>query len=124
METDLNADAFDEKDMARPKNHDEEKRDQRFNLRFTLAEIEHLRTQADAAGLAPHDYARNRVLGHAVAPAPRHADAALVSEINRIGVNVNQLARATHRGSDFAQYWREIGDELRSALGKVLSHGA
>ena len=114
----------DEKDMARPKKYDEEKRTERFNLRLTLAEIEHLGTQAAATGLAPHEYVRRRVLGHVVAPAPRQADAALVSEINRIGVNVNQLARATHRCSDFTAYWREIGGQLEAVLRRVLTHGA
>lgn len=111
---------------GRPKKTDAEKRSERFNLRFTEAEIEHVRLQADAAGLEPHEYARRRVLGERVSsPSPAHrVDPALISELNRIGVNVNQLARATHRGSDFAAYWREVGSELRAVLGKVLSHGA
>jgi len=111
---------------GRPKKTDAEKRDQRFNLRLTAAEIEHLRLQAQAAGLEPHEYARRRVLGErATSPAlSRRADPALVSELNRIGVNVNQLTRATHRGSDFAAYWREVGGELRTILAQVLRHGA
>jgi len=35
--------------MARPKKHANEKRSERYNLRFTIAEVEHLRQQADAA---------------------------------------------------------------------------
>ena len=69
---------------------------------------------------------RRRTLGHAVPPAPsRSSDPALVSELNRIGVNVNQLARATHRGSDFVRYWNVVGEELRTVLGKVVGrHGS
>lgn len=112
--------------MARPKKEQHEKRDQRFNLRFTLAEIEHVRSQAMAAGLDPHEYLRRRALGHAVPPAPsRSSDPAMVSELNRIGVNVNQLALATHRGSAFTEHWRHIGGELRTALAKVMDrHGS
>ena len=107
--------------MARPKKEQHERRDQRFNLRYTMAEIEHLRAQAQAAGLDPHEYARRRTLGHAVPPAPqRSSDPALVSELNRIGVNVNQLARASHRSSDFTRYWSDVGRELQAALRKVL----
>lgn len=107
--------------MARPKKDQSERRDQRFNLRYTLAEIEHLRAQAQIAGLDPHEYARRRTLGHAVPPAPqRSSDPALISELNRIGVNVNQLARASHRGSDFTRYWADVGRELQSVLRKVM----
>lgn len=112
--------------MARPKKEQHERRDQRFNLRYTLAEIEHLRAQAAAAGLDPHEYARRRTLGHAVPPAPqRSSDPALISELNRIGVNVNQLARASHRGSEFTRYWRDVGAELRGLLERVMArHGS
>lgn len=112
--------------MARPKKQPHETRDQRFNLRLTLAEIDHVRAQAAAAGLDPHEYARRRALGHAVPPAPqRGSDPALVSELNRIGVNVNQLARATHRGADFTRYWADVGRELQGALARVLDrHGS
>lgn len=112
--------------MARPKKEQHERRDQRFNLRYTLAEIEHLRTQAAAAGLDPHEYARRRTLGHAVPPAPqRSSDPALISELNRIGVNVNQLARASHRGSEFTRYWRDVGTDLRALLERVMArHGS
>ena len=112
--------------MARPKKQSHERRSERFNLRYTLAEIEHIRAQAAAAGLEPHEYVRRRSLGHAVPPAPaRSSDPALISELNRIGVNVNQLARAVHRGSAFTEFWREIGDELADLRAKVAArHGA
>ena len=64
---------------------------------------------------------RRRVLGQpvrAVAEAP--ADPALVAAINRIGVNVNQLARSVHRGSAFQDYWHEVGDELRAVLAQAV----
>ena len=108
--------------MARPKKEQHEKRDQRFNLRFTLAEIEHVRLQASHAGLDPHEYLRRRALGHAIPPAPqRSSDPALVSELNRIGVNVNQLAHAAHRGMDFTQHWAGVSAELRAVLTKVMA---
>ena len=112
--------------MARPQKQAHEKRDQRFNLRLTLAEIEHVRSQAALAGLEPHDYVRRRVIEHKVSPSPaRESDPALISEINRIGVNVNQLARSAHRGSDFVQYWQEVGAELQTVMKKIMRpHGS
>lgn len=112
--------------MARPQKQAHEKRDQRFNLRLTLAEIEHVRSQAALAGLEPHDYVRRRVIGHKVSLSPsRKVDPALVSEINRIGVNVNQLARSAHRGRDFVLYWQDVGTELQTIMKKIMRlHGS
>ena len=107
--------------MARPTKQDAEKRRERFNLRFTLAEVENVRGQATVAGMQPHEYARRRVLGLPVHAAPGRADAALISEINRIGVNVNQLTRALNAGREFRGDWQDISNELRRVLEKVAS---
>ena len=112
--------------MARPKKQTDEKRTEQMNTRWTLAEREHIRTQARAAGISDTEYLRRRALGHQIPPAPsRSSDPAMVSELNRVGVNVNQLALATHRGSDFTRHWQHIAGELRTALAKVIgSHGS
>ncbi len=108
--------------MARPIKAPGEKRDQRFNLRYTAAEIEHLRMQAANAGLHPHEYARRRTLGHAVPPAPaRSSDPALVSELNRIGVNLNQLARAVNADRRVQGDPAVVLAKLDAALDEVLS---
>ncbi|MEL6364986.1 MAG: plasmid mobilization relaxosome protein MobC [Pseudomonadota bacterium] len=109
------------RDMARPMKQPDEKRDQRFNLRLTLAEIEHLRREAHRAGINPHDYARRRSLGASTAlPSRRRSDPALISELNRIGVNVNQLARAMHMGTEFSGSWEALADELRDVLTRLV----
>ncbi|MCF6283568.1 MAG: plasmid mobilization relaxosome protein MobC [Candidatus Hydrogenedentes bacterium] len=108
--------------MGRPKKQEHEKRTERQNLRFTVAEIVHIQQQADAAGISPAEYVRRRALGYTVpsGSSSRGTDPALISELNRVGVNVNQLARSVHRGGDFVQYWQEIGQELRSVLEAVV----
>lgn len=107
--------------MARPKKHDGEKRSETARFRVTLAEREYIRAQARAAGIAETEYLRRRALGYAVPPArPNQSDPALISELNRIGVNVNQLARATHRGSDFVHTWQIIRQQLAETLAKVV----
>jgi hypothetical protein len=112
--------------MARPSKHEHEKRSETARFRVTLAEREHIRAQAEAAGIGEAEYLRRRALGYQVPPAPaRSADPALVSELNRIGVNVNQLARAAHRGSEFTRYWRDVGADLRAVLEKAMArHGS
>lgn len=107
--------------MARPEKHDHEKRTERFQFRVTIAEREHVLEQAAKIGIKPADYARNRTVGHVVAaPSRPKFDAKLVSEINRIGVNVNQLTQAVHMNRDFVKYWRDIGRELEAVLEKLV----
>lgn len=109
--------------MPRPPKSEAAKRLQRFNLRLTLAELEKLREQAETCGLEPHAYARRRVLGHQVSPTPRAAltpaTAALINEVNRLGVNVNQLARAVHSDRTPPMDWRDLAAECERVLAKV-----
>ena len=105
--------------MARPKKQPHEQRTESTRADLTLAEKEHVREQARLAGISEAEYVRRCVLGISVAPAPAKVDAALITELNRIGVNVNQLARAVHTGRAFVTYWREIGTELTAILAKV-----
>lgn len=107
--------------MARPRKEQHEKRSETERFRVTMAEREYIRSQATAAGLTVPDYLRRRALGYSIPPTPtRTSDPALISELNRIGVNVNQLARATHRGSDFTRFWRDVGADLRGVLTRML----
>ena len=111
--------------MARPLKESDEKRAEVLRTRFTLAESVHIRQQADAAGLTVSEFIRRRALGLAVQPPPSRADAALVSELNRIGVNVNQLARAQNSDREFVGDWVAIEAELRRVIGKVaLAYGS
>ena len=82
--------------MARPTKAENEKRTERYNLRLTLAEREWLASQARAAGLSEIDYVRRRILGQTATSRQTVTDPALIAELNAIGHNVNQLARATH----------------------------
>lgn len=108
--------------MARPTKHDHEKRSATERYRVTIAERAYIRAQAKAAGLTPSEYSRRRALGYEV-PAKSAAapNAAMVSELNRIGVNINQLARSVHRGSAFQEFWLEIGDEINGILAQLVS---
>lgn len=108
-------------EMARPKKETHEKRTAQRNLRFTLAEDAQLQAAARAAGLSVSEYVRRRALGHPVSFARRSTDPALAAALSRVGNNVNQLARAAHRGQAFQQHWRTVGDELRTVLAKALA---
>lgn len=108
--------------MGRPKLQDEERMSEVVRLRLTTAELNHVRGDAEAVGLSVSAYLRQRAMGYRMpTPIPsRRTDPALITELNRCGVNVNQLARATHTGRDFVKYWKEIGRQLESVLDRVL----
>ena len=121
--------------MARPRMHPDERRDQRFNLRFTVAELEHVETQARIAGLSPTDYLHRRALGYEVpSAATRRVDPALVTEINKLGLQLsaignlaNQLARDANSGRTPRTAWQnvvarinELGDQVAKALDKAV----
>lgn len=110
--------------MARPKKNADERRTERFNLRYTVAERETVRDLARRYGLDEMEFQRRRILG---TPLPSSSaasvDPALIATLNRhavalakIGNNVNQLAAATHQNREYALYWREIGAQLEQDL--------
>ena len=83
---------------GRPKKQPHEKRGPTIRARVTLAEQAYVQEQAALAGVTPTEYIRRRVLGFSVSPSPRQEDASILTELNRIGVNVNQIARNLNSG--------------------------
>lgn len=83
--------------MARPRKNKTESRAASVSFRLTPDELAAVEARAKKAGLTRSDYLRRMaVKGHiSVAPPPR-LDFQLVAELNRIGVNLNQLTRAAN----------------------------
>lgn len=121
--------------MARPKKHPEEKRSERFNLRFTVAEREHIATQAQLAGLEPTEYLRRRSLGYEVpTKGAQRTDPGLVTEVNRLalelsalGNNANQIARSKNSGRRERVAWdavveriTELGEQASEVLERLV----
>lgn len=89
--------------MARPRKEQTEARTERLNLRLTLAERATLEAKAASAGVPPTDYARRVALGCRLAiVAVKTADPELVIALNRVGVNLNQIARALNSHDGFS----------------------
>lgn len=79
---------------GRPIKLEHEKRSEQVKTRFTIAEIDHLRASANTAGLNLADYVRRcslqmRIIEKNGGPTPQ-----VISELNKIGINLNQIARA------------------------------
>ncbi len=91
----------------------------------TLAEKAFAEEQAHKAGISIAEYVRRRALHEPVAAvAPKAGPSpALISELNRIGVNLNQLTRHANAGKLQAASVELALDELRAALAKVLGDG-
>ena len=93
--------------MARPRLGEEHRRTRTVGVRVTEAEAAELRERAQAARLSVGAYLRRRGLGQRVRMGTeRRLGAAELRELNRIGVNLNQMARAMNAG---AVAWREPG---------------
>ena len=86
--------------MARPRLGESERRRRTIGVRVTEAEEAELRERAQAARLSMGAYLRRRALGQRVRSAvERRLGAAEMRELNRIGVNLNQMARALNSGA-------------------------
>lgn len=112
--------------MGAPRKDAHEKRIETARFRTTIAEQEFIRDQARIAGMTPTDYMRARTLGHRVSTAPANSGVspALISELNRIGVNLNQLAKHANAGRGAPNSWAAARKELRNVLRRVLSDGS
>lgn len=94
--------------MPRPKKHPYERRTAQLPpVRVTDAEWALASEAADAAGLSLSDYIRQRATTDGLTVRPGLKDAQLLSELNRCGVNLNQIARHLNYGD--ARVDRDIG---------------
>ena len=85
--------------MARPRKDKLEARSAHLPpVRLTEAELVTLIELALASGLTLSEFTRQRLLSVKITPRPGLADAQLLSELNRCGVNLNQIARSLNAG--------------------------
>lgn len=104
---------------GRPKKAPEERRSLTHGLRLSPREKEELEQRAEKAGLSLSEYLRKRALGK---PVKTKVDGKALKEMNRIGVNLNQLARAANRGDVLiGGQVREAIRELRDLIEKIDS---
>lgn len=105
---------------GRPIKQADERRCIQINLRVTIAEHDYYAEQAERVALSVSEYLRRAGLDLKVTAPKSLADAALTRELNAVGNNVNQLARAANRGQDERDYWRAVGNRLCHVLDEVL----
>ena len=108
--------------MARPRLGEEERRTRTVGVRVTEAEAEELQERAQAARLSMGAYLRRRALGQRVRmAADRRLGAAELRELNRIGVNLNQMARAMNSGAAAPAGTREAVERVGELVARLLA---
>ena len=96
------------------------------NVSLTEAENTILEVKAAEAGLSVASYLRASALGEAGPRARRRPTfekeilGAAIAELNRVGNNVNQIARSVNREMEVdPEFYEAIGEELRRVLALV-----
>ena len=108
--------------MARPRLDEEERRTRTVGVRVTAAEAAELRERAQAARLSMGAYLRRRALGQRVRfTAERRLGAAELRELNRIGVNLNQMARAMNSGAAASAETRAAVERVSELVARLLA---
>ena len=108
--------------MARPRLGEEERRRRTVGVRVTEAEAAELQERAQAARLSMGAYLRRRGLGQRVRmAAERRLGAAELRELNRIGVNLNQMARAMNSGAGAPAGTRETVERVSELVAGLLA---
>ena len=106
--------------MARPRLGEEERRTRTVGVRVTEAEAEELQERAQGARLSMGAYLRRRGLGQRVRMAAE-LGAAELRELNRIGVNLNQMARAMNSGAGAPAGTREAVERVSELVARLLA---
>lgn len=106
--------------MARPRLSELERREHSTRADLTLAEKHELTRKRKLASMSEAELLRTFIRdGEVIVQGGGRSDPALVTEINRLalqlrkaGVTANKLAMATHMEREFRGRWQEIADEL------------
>lgn len=111
--------------IGRPRKAEAEKRAERLPApRVTAAELAHVQAQAARAGLDVAEFCRRAALRQRIAQARAAADDALLLELNRVGVNLNQIARRLNASGRLPPHLPEVLEEVRAVVTKVARGGA
>ena len=106
--------------MARPKKSEEEKKAMRLpHVRVKSSERAHVDAQAANAGMTTSEYIYTLAMTTEVKPRPTKLNASFLVELNRIGVNLNQIAHARNSGRDDPAILQYAIDELVLLMQKI-----
>lgn len=103
--------------MARPQKSETDKRTERLpHVRCTKGEKATIASKAAQAGMSVSDYIRKMAIEGEVVVRESQTDFALVDQLRRIGVNINQITQRLHQTEklppDLSNVWRRLNNLL------------
>lgn len=104
---------------GRPRKDPEERRSLTHGLRLSPNEKEKLEQRAERAGVSLSKYIRHRALGEEI---QTEVEEEAIRQVQRAGVNLNQIARWANEGKDNAVHSaaQETIEEVKKALRQLL----
>ena len=107
--------------MARPRLSDEERRTLQVTLWVNRGERRAIEERATAAGLSIPAYIRKRAVhDHLPIARPLRLGVEEFREVHKIGVNLNQIARALNQGADAPAWTPRLLERLARILERLL----
>lgn len=114
-----------ERRIGRPRKAPEEARTERLSgIRVTTAERVYIEAQSARAGLSVADYLRACALDRRLTSRRASTDERMLSEVNRIGVNLNQIAARVNFTGQLAEDFTDVLADIRAAMGRVAADGS
>lgn len=100
---------------GRPRKDPADRRSETYGLRLSPKEKAEIEERAERSGLSLAEYLRRRALGK---PIKTQIDKEATHELNRIGVNLNQIAARAHQGGleDVAGRAEAAIEEVRALI--------
>jgi hypothetical protein len=84
--------------------------------RYTRAELDYIQQMAHYAGLTVSEYIRRAALKIIIKPPRTSVPREAMAELNRIGININQIARALNRGRACPYYIEDTFLKLNATM--------
>jgi len=111
---------------GRKKKHPSERRSQKRETRWTIDEEIEVQAKADGAGITFAEFTRRSALNRRIEVRESTADAQLINELNRLGVNLNIYVRdiLSQRKDHPAADIKALADKVDRALDRVLEEFA
>lgn len=104
---------------GRPRKQALEQRSVQNKQRYTRAELDYIQQMAHYAGLTVSEYIRRAALKIVIKPPRTSVPREAMAELNRIGININQIARALNRGRECPPYIEDAFLKLNATMDKL-----
>lgn len=116
----MTSDKPDRAKPGRPSKREVEARGRLIGFRVTEAEAARLQLAADTVGASLSAYCRAAILGARLPAQRRGRDlSGVLVELNRVGVNLNQIARTVNRGQGVPADLAEVLAEVRAVVERL-----